>query len=51
MPSNDWEIYYWITEKKTTPEEYDNQIMDMLKNHAKNKQMEERIRQPDLQHK
>lgn len=51
QPSNDWEIYYWMTEKKRTPEEYDNEVMDMLKIHAKNKEMEERIRQPDLQEK
>lgn len=51
QPSNDWEIYYWMTEKKQTPEEYENQIMDMLKNHAKNENMEERIKQPELQHK
>jgi len=51
QPSNDWEIYYWMTEKKPTPEEYDNEVMDMLKIHAKNKKMEERIRQPDLQGK
>ncbi|CAH3028771.1 unnamed protein product [Porites evermanni] len=51
MPSNDWEIYYWMTEKKPTPKEYDNQVMDMLKKHAKNEDMEERIRQPDLRHK
>lgn len=50
MPNNDWEIYYWMTEKKPTPKEYDNQIMDMLKKHAKNEDMEERIRQPDLRH-
>lgn len=40
-----------MTEKKPTPEEYDNEVMDMLKTHAKNKKMEERIRQPDLQEK
>lgn len=40
-----------MTEKKPTPKEYDNQVMDMLKKHAKNEDMEERIRQPDLQHK
>ena len=51
QPSNDWEIYYWMTEKKPTPEEYNNEVMDMLKIHAKNKKMEERIRQPDLQEK
>ncbi|KAJ7373693.1 Succinate dehydrogenase assembly factor 2, mitochondrial [Desmophyllum pertusum] len=51
QPSNDWEIYYWMTEKKPTPKEYDNQVMDLLKNHAKNEKMEERIRQPNLQQK
>lgn len=46
-PSNDWDIFYWIVEKKDTPEEFDNEIMNMLKKHAKN---EERctLRQPDL---
>ena len=31
LPSNDWEIYYWATNTKPTPEEFDNVIMDMLK--------------------
>lgn len=46
-PSNDWDIYYWIVEKKDTPKEFDNEIMNLLKKHAKN---EERcaLRQPDL---
>ncbi|KAI8440124.1 hypothetical protein MSG28_001531 [Choristoneura fumiferana] len=46
-PSNDWDIFYWIVEKKPTPEEFDNEIMQMLKKHAKN---EERVTlsQPDL---
>ncbi|XP_045492154.1 succinate dehydrogenase assembly factor 2-B, mitochondrial-like isoform X2 [Colias croceus] len=46
-PSNDWDIYYWIVEKKPTPKEFDNEIMNMLKKHAKN---EERVilSQPDL---
>ncbi|KAG7305415.1 hypothetical protein JYU34_009484 [Plutella xylostella] len=46
-PSNDWDIFYWIVEKKPTPEEFDNEIMTMLKKHAKN---EDKIllSQPDL---
>ncbi|XP_030028141.2 succinate dehydrogenase assembly factor 2-A, mitochondrial-like isoform X2 [Manduca sexta] len=46
-PSNDWDIFYWIVEKKPTPKEFDNEIMNLLKRHAKN---EERtaLRQPDL---
>merc|ERR1711976_9956 len=47
-PSNDWEIYYWITGKADTPEEYDNAVMDMLKEHALNKEKEQRFSQPDL---
>lgn len=46
-PSNDWDIFHWIVQKKETPTEFDNEIMDMLKKHAKN---EDRcaLRQPDL---
>lgn len=46
-PTNDWDIFYWIVEKKPTPKEFDNEIMDLLKKHAKN---EERsgLRMPDL---
>ncbi|XP_041972826.1 succinate dehydrogenase assembly factor 2-A, mitochondrial-like [Aricia agestis] len=35
-PSNDWDIFYWIVEKQPTPKEFDNEIMDLLKKHAKN---------------
>ena len=31
LPSNDWEIYYWATDTKPTPEEFNNVVMDMLK--------------------
>ena len=48
QPSNDWELYYWMTEAKPTPEEFDGPVMDMLKRHAKNENMDVRIRQPDL---
>ncbi|KAJ8726928.1 hypothetical protein PYW08_015325 [Mythimna loreyi] len=34
--SNDWDLFYWMVEKQPTPKEYDNEIMDMLKKHAKN---------------
>ncbi|XP_026747037.1 succinate dehydrogenase assembly factor 2-A, mitochondrial-like [Trichoplusia ni] len=46
--SNDWDLFYWMVEKQPTPKEYDNEIMDMLKKHAKN---EDRLtlRQPNLQ--
>ncbi|CAH2268182.1 succinate dehydrogenase assembly factor 2-B, mitochondrial-like [Pararge aegeria] len=39
-PSNDWDIFYWMVGKKPTPTEFDNEIMEMLKQHAKN---EERV--------
>eukprot|EP00112_Aurelia_sp_Birch-Aquarium-sp1_P010091 Seg2173.2 transcript_id=Seg2173.2/GoldUCD/mRNA.D3Y31 product="Succinate dehydrogenase assembly factor 2 mitochondrial" protein_id=Seg2173.2/GoldUCD/D3Y31 len=51
QPSNDWEIFYWMTEKKLTPPEYDNEIMDMLKKHARNENLEMRCTQPDLDEK
>lgn len=47
-PSNDWEIYYWAIGNKTTPDEYNNDIMNLLKEHAQNKDLENRTRQPDL---
>lgn len=47
-PSNDWDIYYWVTGVKETPKQYDNKVMEMLKKHAQNEDMEVRIRQPDL---
>ncbi|KAL4224576.1 Succinate dehydrogenase assembly factor 2 [Mactra antiquata] len=47
-PTNDWEIYYWITENKPTPPEYDNEVMNMLKEHTKNENRDVRLQQPDL---
>ncbi|RZC36127.1 Sdh5 domain containing protein, partial [Asbolus verrucosus] len=47
-PSNDWDIYYWATEIKATPKEYEHEVMNMLKQHCKNLNKESRIRQPDL---
>jgi len=48
LPSNDWEIYYWATGAKPTPDEFDNELMDKLKEHAKNKDKESRIVMPPL---
>jgi len=48
LPSNDWEIYYWATGTKPTPDEFDNDIMDKLKEHAQNKNKESRIVMPPL---
>ncbi|XP_013400575.1 succinate dehydrogenase assembly factor 2, mitochondrial isoform X2 [Lingula anatina] len=48
QPDNDWDIYYWITGVEPTPPEYENEIMDLLKEHTKNDNREERLRQPDL---
>ncbi|XP_044125842.1 succinate dehydrogenase assembly factor 2, mitochondrial [Bufo gargarizans] len=49
-PSNDWDIYYWITGAQEPPEEFNNEIMDLLKEFAKNRDMEQRLRQPDLEY-
>lgn len=48
LPSNDWEIFYWATEVKPTPAEFDNEVMDLLKQHTKNKDRESRIVMPNL---
>jgi len=48
LPSNDWDIFKWATGQEETPEEFDNAVMDMLKQHAKNEDRESRIRMPDL---
>ncbi|XP_017073270.1 succinate dehydrogenase assembly factor 2-A, mitochondrial [Drosophila eugracilis] len=46
--SNDWDIYYWATDVKPTPKEYDTEIMGLLKEHVKNAERVSRLRQPDL---
>lgn len=46
--TNDWDIYYWATNVRETPEEYNNEIMDMLKRHTRNEKKESRVRMPDL---
>lgn len=48
QPSNDWELYYWITGREKTPDHYDNETMDMLKKHTQNDDKESRYTQPDL---
>ena len=42
-PSNDWDIYYWATLKKPVPDEYNNEIMKMLKIHVRNDAKEQRL--------
>ncbi|KAM4617197.1 LOW QUALITY PROTEIN: succinate dehydrogenase assembly factor 2, mitochondrial [Discoglossus pictus] len=49
-PSNDWDIYYWATGAQEPPEEFNNEVMDLLKEFAKNRGMEQRLRQPDLEY-
>ncbi|XP_048339598.1 succinate dehydrogenase assembly factor 2, mitochondrial [Sphaerodactylus townsendi] len=48
-PSNDWDIYYWITEAKPVPEVFQNEVMEMLREFSKNKNREQRLQQPDLE--
>eukprot|EP00794_Sanderia_malayensis_P018137 gene18137-19947_t len=50
-PSNDWELFYWMTGKKPAPPEFDNEIMKMLKEHTKNEKMETRYQMPNLNEK
>ncbi|CAL1529559.1 unnamed protein product [Lymnaea stagnalis] len=48
QPSNDWDIYYWITGARETPEEFRSDVMELLQKHAKNIEREPRNTQPDL---
>ncbi|GIY87983.1 succinate dehydrogenase assembly factor 2, mitochondrial [Caerostris extrusa] len=48
IPSNDWDLYYWATGVKSTPPEFENEIMELLKRHVKNELKETRYTQPDL---
>ena len=48
LPTNDWDIYYWVTGTKPTPDEFDNEIMDKIKAHANNSDKESRISMPPL---
>lgn len=48
LPSNDWDIFYWMTGVKPTPPEFDNEVMDLLKKHIQNEDRQARIMQPDL---
>ncbi|RWS16423.1 succinate dehydrogenase assembly factor 2-like protein [Dinothrombium tinctorium] len=45
---NEWDIYYWAVNAKPTPKEFDNEVMDLLKMHAKNTEKENRCQQPNL---
>lgn len=45
---NDWDLYYWMTGKETVPERFDNPVMSMLKEHARNVNKEKRYFQPEL---
>ena len=47
-PSNDWDIFHWITGKTPAPAEYQSEILDMLQSFVQNKNKEQRLQQPDL---
>lgn len=47
-PSNDWDIFNWAIGKKPTPAEFDNEVLTLLKNFAKNENKECRTTQPEL---
>ncbi|MEE6508594.1 hypothetical protein FKM82_021976 [Ascaphus truei] len=49
-PSNDWDIYYWATGAQEPPEGFNNEVMDLLREFAQNRGMEQRLRQPDLEY-
>ncbi|KAK2868890.1 hypothetical protein Q7C36_000761 [Tachysurus vachellii] len=49
-PSNDWDIYYWATEAKPTPDVYQGEVMELLKEFTKNGEMEQRLDAPNLEY-
>ncbi|KAG7265734.1 hypothetical protein CRUP_005249 [Coryphaenoides rupestris] len=49
-PTNDWDIYYWATEALPTPDAYQGEIMDMLKEFTKNRDQEQRLDAPNLEY-
>ncbi|KAF7664619.1 hypothetical protein LDENG_00171480 [Lucifuga dentata] len=49
-PSNDWDIYYWATEAKPTPDVYQGEVMDLLKEFTKNRNHEQRLDAPSLEY-
>lgn len=48
-PSNDWDLYYWMTGASPIPAEFNNKVMDLMVEHSKNTGMEVRITQPPLE--
>lgn len=49
-PSNEWDLYYWITGKEVVPPEYNSVVMKMLQKHSTNENKETRYSQPELRH-
>ncbi|GAB1602363.1 succinate dehydrogenase assembly factor 2, mitochondrial [Argonauta hians] len=47
-PTNDWDIYYWVTGAKDPPEQFNNEIMALLQKFVKNDERASRLQQPDL---
>ncbi|KAK2163036.1 hypothetical protein LSH36_87g06047 [Paralvinella palmiformis] len=39
-PSNDWDIFHWISGKSLPPPEYQSEVMNMLQNFVQNKEKE-----------
>lgn len=37
LPTNDWDIYYWATNTKPTPQEFETPVLTMLREHLKSK--------------
>lgn len=50
MPSCSPTLCLLLAEAKPTPAVFDNEVMAMLKELAKNKKKEQRLRQPDLEY-
>ncbi|XP_022900482.1 succinate dehydrogenase assembly factor 2-A, mitochondrial-like [Onthophagus taurus] len=45
---NDWDIFYWITNKEPTPEEFQSDVLEMIKKFVGSRLGKGTLRQPDL---
>eukprot|EP01134_Creolimax_fragrantissima_P004229 CFRG4229T1 len=48
LDENDWDLYYWITDKKPVPNEFNHEVFQKLKTYSKNERMEA-LRQPTME--
>ncbi|KNC81566.1 hypothetical protein SARC_06123 [Sphaeroforma arctica JP610] len=48
LDENDWDLYYWLTDKKEVPEEFNHSVFQKLKAYSKNERAEA-LRMPHME--